>query len=492
MTKRSGSSRMARSRSREILLFGRVGKESLLKSLRRSHDVVTVDIGQTRRPGTFRSDIERLRRVCGARWNRSLFDLLTVACAVRAADRFYPSGDLFQNARRLTVAATVLATQRWRAAATALRRAVFLLSNDALLFHPVCATRVPPEARPAPAARTADAIHEYAPDSVCLFSGGADSFCGAAYLLEQGRRPLLVCQSVGPVSRRQQELFAALQSRFPQLHDAALVQLRAFPNSVPRDAIAGRRIWRQQDDLQRLRSMFFFSLAAIIARAHDIDEIFMCENGIIGAAIIFAPDQDSPYTTRPAEPHYLRQMQSFLRLALDAPSLHLRNPFQYSTKGEILRRCADLGLVEALYRTVSCWRIGNRGVQNCGVCIPCMFRQLAFDEAGLPSRPGDYRRAEISRNAWHEWNSPDRHRLYAVRDYCEKALQGGRKWLFGNEIAVAEAIDVTAGLAGRRAVGEEEQLDLDDRAGEVMAATVLRFAHATLARLQCTSPRPRS
>ena len=483
--KRGDRSRVTQGEGRTVLLFGRAGEEELPQRLCERHDVVTVEIGQTRRPGTFRSDIERLRRICGSRWGPSLFDLLTVACALRAADRFYRSGGLFQTARQMTVAAGVLAARHWRGATTAaLQRAVFLLSNDALEFHPVHIAKAPPTARPAPDTTTVAALRAYAPDAVCLFSGGADSFCGAAHLLEQGRKPLLVSQSVGPVSRRQQELFAVLQSRFPQLPDAALVQLRAFPNSSPRDAVAGKLLWRHRDDLQRLRSLFFFLLAAIIARAHGIDEVFMCENGIIGAAIIFAPDQDSPYTTRPAEPHYLRQAQSFLRLALDAPSLQLRNPFQYLTKGEVLRRYADLGLVDALYRTVSCWRVGNRGIQNCGVCVPCMFRQLAFDEAGLPARPHDYRRAEIPRDAWSAWKSPERHRLYAVRDYCEQVLQGGRKWLFSNETAVADAIDVTAGPAEHRAASLEEQLQLDDRAGEAMAGTILRFARATLARLE--------
>ena len=469
---------------RPVLLFGRAGEEELPRRLLDRHDVVTVEIGQTRRPGTFRSDVERMRRICGSRWSPSLFDLLTVSCALRAADRFYPSGGLFETARRMRVAAGVHSVRRWRDAAAALRRAVFLLSSDALEFHPVRIVKAPPAARPAPDTETAKALRAYAPDAVCLFSGGADSFCGAAHLLDQGRKPLFVSQSVGPVSRRQQELFSALRSRFPQLPDAALLQLRAFPNSSPRDTVADKRLWRHRDDLQRLRSLFFFSLAAVVACAHDVDEIFMCENGIIGAAIIFAPDQDSPYTTRPAEPRYLRQAESFLRQALDAPALRLRNPFQYSTKGEVLGRCADLGLSEELYRTVSCWRAGNRGIRNCGVCVPCMFRQLAFDEAGLPARPGDYRRTEIPRDSWRAWESPERHRLYAVRDYCEQVLQGGRPWLFDNETAVADAVDVTAGPAGQPAAGEEEQLQLDDRAGEAMAEAVLRFARATLARLQ--------
>jgi hypothetical protein len=242
-------------------------------------------------------------------------------------------------------------------------------------------------------------------------------------------------------------------------------------------------MWRQRDDLQRLRSMFFFSLAAIVARAHDIDDVFMCENGIIGAAIIFAPNQDTPYTTRPAEPRYLRQMQTFLRLALNVPTLHIRNPFQYMTKGEILRMCAKLALAPALHRTVSCWRSGNRGVQNCGECVPCMFRQLAFDEAALPKPTRAYYRHEIPPLRWKKWKSKERHRLQALHEYSFRVVTGGRAWLFVQEPAVADAIDLTGGPAREPAASATVQEDLDEEAPEKMAASIERFARATLARL---------
>jgi 7-cyano-7-deazaguanine synthase in queuosine biosynthesis len=468
---------------KETLLYGRTRRAALPERLRGRFDVVNVDIGDTRRPGTFRSDVGRLREICGPAWNSELFDLLTVACTLRAADRFFPSGEIFDNARRIAVAATVFNIFRWERLRGAVRRAAALLSSDDVRLHPYLIEPPPPDARCLGDTPRNAAIRAYRPDCVCLFSGGADSFCGVAHLLREGRRPLLVCQSVGPISRRQQELFAALQRRFPKLADTALIQLRAFPNSAPKHSKLAR-IWRSRDDLQRLRSMFFFSLAAIVGRAFGLDELFMCENGVIGAAVVFAPDQDSPYTTRPAEPRYLRQMQTVLRGALRAPSLRIRNPFQYSTKGEVLRECADLGLAEPLYRTVSCWRIGNRGVRNCGVCVPCMYRQLAFDEAALPVRERDYRRAAIPARRWERWRSPETHRLYALRDYCRELEQEGIGSLFAGELAVIEAVDVTGGPAAQPPASDEHQAELDERASGAVAAMLIRFARAMTARLQ--------
>jgi 7-cyano-7-deazaguanine synthase in queuosine biosynthesis len=407
-----------------------------------------------------------------------------VMCVLRAADRFYRSSGLFVNTRDLRVGIAVTAPGRWRALAPALRRTVFLLSGDRLALHAYGTRTIPDVAKPAARSTLAQMVDDYRPDCICLFSGGADSFCGAAHLLAAGRRPLLLAHAVGAVSGRQIELFDTLRARFPQLDARALVQLRTYPRSPAGGARVPPGMWRQQDDLQRLRSMHFLSLAALIARAHSLDDVFMCENGIIGAAIAFSPHEDTPYTTRPSEPRYLRSMQQFLSTALDAPSLRLRNPFQYMTKGEVLRETARLGLAEALYRTVSCWRSGNRGVRNCGECVPCLFRQLAFAEAGLPRRRGDYYGHAIPPLQWQRWRSSARHRLAAVRAYANSVHEGGRIWLLRNEQAVTDAIDATGGATCLRGGNAGSTQDLDDQAAARMAAAIDRFARATLVRLQ--------
>jgi hypothetical protein len=253
---------------------------------------------------------------------------------------------------------------------------------------------------------------------------------------------------------------------------------------MKREAQGHKVYWKTQDDLQRLRSIFFFSLAAIVAQALNIKEVLMCENGLVGAAIIFSPRDDNPSTTRPAEPHYLRAVEHFLQRALDYPELRIRNPFQYMTKGEVLAYADHLGLRRSLYRTVSCWRSGNRGVKNCGQCVPCLFRQLAFDEAGLPAPPNAYGyQHPIPRRNWRAWNSQELERLEDIREYCKQAVRGGTRWLFENELAVVDAIDVTGGPL-RRTSKEPADSELRDvLAPRKMAQVILRFARTTLNRL---------
>jgi 7-cyano-7-deazaguanine synthase in queuosine biosynthesis len=471
----------------ETLLFGHVVPQRAPEELRRGFDVIPLFVGPTRKPGTFRSDVKHLRALAGSRWNARLFDLLTVMCTLRAADRFMRSRDIFDMSRDLNIACTVHEPERWLELAPLLARAVFRLSADRLHFTPVPLRHRIADAEPL-VAEGPPFADENRSDCVCLFSGGADSFCGAAHLLMHRRRPLFVCLSVGGIAQRQRELFEAIRARLSRVPADALIQLTPWPNSWPRDRIRPRRGWQHRDSLQRLRAMFFFSLAALVGLPRGIDEIFMCENGIIGAAIAFSPSLANATTTRPAEPSFLRAMEELLQQTLDAPALRIRNPFQYMTKGEVLRECAKSGLGETLPHTVSCWQSGQLGISNCGTCVPCLFRQLAFDESGLPER-GTYRLHAIPEGAsWSRWKSSELPRLRSVAMYSRDALRRGVKGLMMDEPAVFDAIDVTAGPTHRRAVPGPEQEALDEAAPRKMARAILRFARASAERLPWAPP----
>jgi 7-cyano-7-deazaguanine synthase in queuosine biosynthesis len=473
---------------KNVLLFGRVGRESLPASLRQSYQVLTLRFSPDASSGDFNTDARRLQGLLGRSWSVRAFDLLNVVCALRAADRFYPSGGRYHMQRNFPLAVGVTESARWQLLSASLAQAVRSLSGDTLEFHPIQLPKIPPAALPLPGVEThgLSPFDGKPPDCVCLYSGGADSFAGAAYLLSHGRRPIFVSHSVGPISGLQRRLFDDLRARFPALDPRQLVQLRSYPNTTKMKREAGGRklYWKNRDDLQRLRSIFFFSLAAIVAQSFDIKEIFMCENGLIGAAIIFSPRDDNPSTTRPAEPHYLRAVEHFLQRALEYPELRIRNPFQYMTKGEVLAYADRLGLRDSLYRTVSCWRSGNRGVKNCGQCVPCLFRQLAFDEAGLPSPPSAYSyQHPIPRRNWRAWNSRELERLEDIREYCRRVVQGGTCWLIENELAVVDAIDVTGGPLRRTSQEPAKRESRDKLAPCKMSQVILRFAHATLTRL---------
>lgn len=462
------------------LLLGHVVPIEVPKRLDAAFEVVPMLVGPTKADGAFRSDVTKMRALAGPRWSTDLFDLLTVMCTLRAADRFNKSRDIYAMGRNLHIACTVHDVKRWRELTPKLRHAVYRLGSDHLDFHPIALRKRADDAK-----RLAEtSLHfddAYRPDCICLYSGGADSFCGAAHLLANGRNPLFVSVSIGGIAERQRVLLRAIRKRFPRVPERALIQLSPWPNAFPRGRQPAQG-WQHRDSLQRLRSMFFFSLGAIIARAFDVNELFMCENGIVGAAITYAPEYDNPTTTRPAEPRFLRAMEDFLGDALGEPRMRIRNPFQYMTKGEMLCDTASMGLGPSLADTISCWTSGNQGIRNCGVCVPCLFRQLAFDESGLPRR-GRYSRGTIPKGrGWKKWKSVELPRLIAIRQYCDGVVRDGASALLQREWAVMDTLDVTGGPTAERPT-DAVRLGLDETAPERMADTVVRFARATIARL---------
>jgi len=469
---------------RDTLLFGSTGREYLPAKFRKSFRILTVRMGPGREPD-FNTWTDGFRRLLGPRWDAHSFDLLNVMCALRAADRYFGDQGMFCSRRKILLAVHVTNASRWRRLAQPLSKAVSALSNDVLEFYPLQMRIIPGIAMPGDSQPELKLPEGGQPDCVCLFSGGADSFAGAAYLLSRGRRPLFISHSVGPVSGLQKRLFNDLIERFKWLGPQYLVQLRPQPNTTR--AFARHRgkclYWKPREGLQRLRSAFFFSIAGIFARALGLDEIFMCENGLVAAAIVFAPIDDSSYTTRPAEPHFLRAMESFLQQVFDMPSLSIRNPFQYMTKGEVLADAAKLGLAESLFRTVSCWRSGNRGLRNCGQCVPCLFRQLAFSEAKLPPALGHNRYlVPIPQRRWRRWRSKELGRLEDIREYCRMAVKRGLPFLMAHELSAVDAIDATGGPVYCRKPNDRQKLD--EKAPKKTADVILRFARATLQRLQ--------
>ena len=70
---------------------------------------------------------------------------------------------------------------------------------------------------------------------------------------------------------------------------------------------------------------------------------------------------------------------------LDASGLrvHIENPYQLDTKGEMLAGCADQELLKRTASiTTSCGRFQRFNYRHCGRCVPCQVRRAAFLASG--------------------------------------------------------------------------------------------------------------
>jgi 7-cyano-7-deazaguanine synthase in queuosine biosynthesis len=225
--------------------------------------------------------------------------------------------------------------------------------------------------------------HGWAPDGAMLFSGGLDSLLGALDFLEAGKRLLLVSHyDFGQLASVQQSLAAALVAHYgpDRVHHLGIrVQFPEAPELT-----------------MRSRSLLYLALGLTATAPWGAAiPLIIPENGWISLNPPLTLNRLGSYSTRTTHPYFLEQLTGLWREANCATPLE--NPYQYLTKGEMVRRCQNRGLLKQLFRqSVSCarpvvsrWSGGPAG--SCGYCYPCLMRRAALHALGW-DRGEDYLR----------------------------------------------------------------------------------------------------
>ncbi len=226
--------------------------------------------------------------------------------------------------------------------------------------------------------------------SVCLFSGGLDSFVGAIDLLATGESPLFVSHywdqgtsSQKPCARLLGTIYGDMGPRHVRAHIG-------FPDSL----VSGSA----PEMSTRGRSFLFFSLATMVASALDGNTpIYVPENGLISLNVPLDPLRLGAWSTRTTHPFYMARWQRLLdNIGISA---RLENPYRFKTKGEMLTGCVNTQfLKQSLATTISCSSIAKarwKGLspRHCGFCVPCLIRraaiQVAFGEDSTDYLIGD-------------------------------------------------------------------------------------------------------
>jgi 7-cyano-7-deazaguanine synthase in queuosine biosynthesis len=210
--------------------------------------------------------------------------------------------------------------------------------------------------------------------SVCLFSGGLDSFIGAIDLLARDENPLLVShywdQSTSSQEPCAQRIGAVYGDMAPR-HVRARV---GFPDTLVQGSTP--------EKTTRGRSFLFLALAVLPASALNNPTIYVSENGLISLNIPLDPLRLGAWSTRTTHPFYLARWQELLdHLGIAAT---ITNPYRFQTKGEMLARCANQPLVKRhAAETISCSSVTKarwKGLPpgHCGHCVPCLIRRAAI------------------------------------------------------------------------------------------------------------------
>ena len=221
-------------------------------------------------------------------------------------------------------------------------------------------------------------------DAVCLFSGGVDSLLGAIQLLDQGLRVCLVSHYAdGVTSASHDGLRTRLGELFPD-------QVDYRPYYVSRGGSRRKSLYALPEKVERshrVRSFLFLAAGAFYADLYDVDTIFVPENGLIALNVPLDATRTGAHSTRTAHPHFLALMTEALSSTKGSP-LRICNPFGLRSKTEMVAS-APPWTRELLLDSLSCAKydslrwLGSRPERHCGCCLPCIYRRLAFDSAGL-------------------------------------------------------------------------------------------------------------
>lgn len=221
--------------------------------------------------------------------------------------------------------------------------------------------------------------------SVSLFSGGLDSLIGVIDELEKlsnDERILLVShfdsKSPGP-NGDQRKLLRDLKVQYP--NKIYWVQSKLALSRKDND---GNRVSIENN--YRSRSLFFIGLGCYLS---TIDDLIIPENGTISINYPLTPSRVSSLSTRTTHPYVLKNTQELL---IDLGLLtRIHNPYTFKTKGEMFVECSNQTFLQSVFqKSVSCGKRGRKqnwevkvGIQECGICMPCIYRRAALNNAGL-------------------------------------------------------------------------------------------------------------
>lgn len=289
------------------------------------------------------------------------WDFLTIALAAVVAD----AATLRRNSpdgwtREIGLDLALAEPEAWRPHIPLLTSALDFLTTDMWDIEITTKANVPFKAPKTPAAPDADCV--------ALLSGGLDSLVGGIDLVQAGKKPFFVSQTVRGDAAKQEDFARRLGADLP------CIQLNHSTNTT---GIAG-----PDETSQRVRSLIFIAYAVLVASTiantdGEPVDLYVNENGFISINAPLTPMRVGSLSTRTAHPRFLGLLQQLL----DATGLNVRltNPYRMRTKGQMLAECKDQKLLtELAHLSTSCGRFQRYNYRHCGRCLPCQVRRGAF------------------------------------------------------------------------------------------------------------------
>ncbi len=213
---------------------------------------------------------------------------------------------------------------------------------------------------------------------VALYSGGLDSFAGAAMMLATDIESpfIFVSGATHPrqISQQREQIqrLRGLQRKGEIIHCGVKFGIK----------------WKEsegafQEVSQRTRGFLFSTFGAVASINSGARTLELYENGIGAINLPYDASQISAMNSRSVNPVALLRMES-LAMKIFGEQFAIQNKFWSRTKGEM---CSNITpeLIDAVALTFSCdgFPVRAAGKPQCGVCTSCLIRRLSLSAANL-------------------------------------------------------------------------------------------------------------
>lgn len=346
-----------------------------------NHIRVTLFCAELKDTATVDIDFEQLSPFAAVADPRAV-DLFFISAVVYGVDRFIERHSYAVDgwSRELQVTFPVYALKSWKALEDELGQVLSFLTGDYWNVKFKKNILVLPTT-------TLTAEYQFRFTQVQLFSSGLDSLIGAIDFLKSNQRKkiLLVSHydshmSAGP---EQKSLLKELVKKYPS-------SFRFIPSVGVSPSYKGR-----SEKTFRSRSLLFLGIAALAGNYQQLP-IIVPENGTVSLNYPLSSSRRSACSTRTTHPTFIDGINGLL--AALGLAVSIINPYHLSTKGEMVSACKDRDfLLEIVGLSKSCGKSGHKvhwtdhssGVDHCGVCMPCIYRQASMQNFNDPTNYGN-------------------------------------------------------------------------------------------------------
>lgn len=337
-------------------------------------------------------DIAGVSRALTGQLSSRFVDLIRLAAFVLGADGAVSRGDLddadggkkWHRHFRFIVAVEDPAFWRQPDVTLALEETLGFLSQDtfAFEFQPLVATKGRKRKVGEQLVFSGQDGKPFLPwdhiEELSLFSGGLDSFAGAADLVFREKRGTILVSH-----RSASKMWATQKWLVEALRDRSQRQGSRAPEHVAVEVTRHDKLLRTERS-QRTRSFLYAAIAGAVANLVGRDRVRMFENGIIGINLPIAGSVVGARGTRTAHPRVLSGFSKILS-HVTGSSFRVDNPFALKTRAEVIQSLSSSPAIDLAKQTVSCAHIHQSSVEHphCGVCSQCIDRQFGFIGAGM-------------------------------------------------------------------------------------------------------------